>query len=257
MSVATLTLRRDLLRELVARDVRLRYRGRVLGVLWSQLAPIASVVVFTVVFSRVIPLGIEDYPVFMLIGVEAWQWFQGGLAAGAASVVGNRDLVRHPGFPLPMIPMFSVASQLVTFIFALPVILGAVALWTGRIPPTAAWLPVLVAVQLVVTLSAAYLLAALQVFLRDTVEILAVALRLMFFVTPIIYDESRLISSRFSILFHVNPMAHLIKAHRDVLLDGRSPDPGAIITVATVAVLALLVGLRVFTSIQHRFPDEV
>ena len=257
MSAATLALRGDLLRELVARDVKLRYRGRVLGLLWSQLGPIASVVVFTLVFSRVIPLGIEDYPVFMLIGVEAWQWFQGGLAAGAASIVGNRDLVRHPGFPLRIIPAFTVTSQLASFVLSLPVILGAVAVWTGRIPVTAVWLPVLVAVQFVVTLSAAYILATLQVFLRDTVEILAVGLRLMFFVTPIIYDESRLLSSRFDVLFHINPMAHLIKAHRDVLLHGRAPRLVAIAVVAAIAGVVLVIAVRVFASAQHRFADEV
>ncbi len=257
MSATTLTLRRDLLRELVVRDVRLRYRGRVLGLLWSQLGPIASVVVFTVVFSRVIPLEIDDYAVFMLIGLEAWQWFQGGLSAGAVSIFDNRDLVRHAGFPLRIIPVFTVASQLASFVLALPVIFGAVALWTGRVPATTAWLPVLVAVQFVVTLSAAYILATAQVFLRDTADVLAVVLRLMFFVTPIIYDAKRLLSSRFDVLFHLNPMAHLIKAHRDALLRGRTPDLEAIGVVAAIAVVVLVIAVRIFSSVQHRFVDEV
>jgi lipopolysaccharide transport system permease protein len=257
VSATTLSLRRDLLWELIARDIRLRYRGRVLGLLWSQLGPIASVIVFSLVFTRVIPLRIPNYPVFMLVGIEVWQWLQGGLSAGATSVVGNRDLVRQPGFPLGILPTFAVASQLVSFVLALPVILGAIGITTGRIPPTAVWLPVLVGVQFVLTLSAAYLLSALQVFLRDTAEILAIGLRLLFFVTPIIYDEDRLLSSRFDILFDINPMAHLVTAHRDALLFGRTPNLMAIAVVGLGSLAALAVAIRVYTSVQHRFVDEV
>ena len=257
MSARTFTLRRDLLRELVVRDVRLRYRGRVLGLLWSQLGPIASVVVFTIVFSRVIPLEIDDYPVFSLIGIEAWQWFHGGLSAGAVSIGDNRDLVRHAGFPLRIIPVFTVASQLASFVLALPVILGTVVLWTGRIPATAVWLPALVAVQFVVTLSAAYVLAAAHVFLRDTADVLGVALRLMFFITPVIYDSQRLLSSRFKIFFNLNPMAHLIRAQRDALLRGRTPELVAIGVFAAIACVVLVVAVQIFGSGQHRFVDEV
>jgi lipopolysaccharide transport system permease protein len=257
VTTGAFALRRDLLWELTIRNVRLRYRGRALGLLWSQLGPIVSVLVYSMVFTRLIPLGIPDYPVFILIGVEAWQWFQGGLTAGTASVVANRDLVRYPGFRLAALPPLAVGTQLAFYILALPVIVGAVVVSTGRLPVTALWLPVLIAIQFVFCAGAAYLLAALHVFVRDTAEIVAVGLRLAFFLTPIIYDEARLTGSRFRFLFDLNPLAHLIGAQRDVLLSGRSPRFGALVIVAAVSVALAVVCMRVFRAVEHRFADEV
>jgi homopolymeric O-antigen transport system permease protein len=257
VGATALPLRWDLLRELIVRDVRLRYRGKVLGLLWSQFAPLVSVIIFSLLFSRVIPLGIPNYPLFILIGVETWQWFQTGLIAGATSVTGNRDLVRHPGFPVAVLPSFVVGVQLTQFALALPVIVGSVVVMTGRLPVTAVWLPVILLVQFVLCIGGAYLLAALQVFLRDTAEIVGVVLRLAFFATPIIYDEQRLAGSSLHLLLDVNPMAHLITAQRDVLLTGREPDLVRLGVVAVFAALVAWAGLATFRRLQHRFPDEV
>ena len=251
------TLRWGLVRELIARDVRLRYRGRALGFLWSQLNPIVSVVIFSVVFSTVIPLGIDDYPLFILIGIESWQWFQSGLVAGTAGVVAARDLVRHPGFPIGVLPPVLAGAQLVQFVLALPVILGALVVTTGRLPGTAAWLPPILVVQFMLCTGAAYLLATLHVFVRDTAEIVNVALRIAFFATPIIYDAERLANSRLRVLLEINPMAHLIGAQRDVLLAGRGPDVARLGAVALLATVLVVGGRAVFDRFSHRFPDEV
>ncbi len=187
----------DLVRELVLRDVRLRYRRSVLGVAWSQLAPLSLLVIMTIVFTKIIPLGIPDHPVFALTGLLAWTWFQTSMLSATVSVTDGADLVRRPRFPVGLLPPTAVVSQMAHFLLALPVLLGAIIVVTGRLPATAVLIPVLLAIQFVVTLGPAYVLAALQVPVRDIGHALTIVLQLWFFATPIFYDDQRLIDSSF------------------------------------------------------------
>jgi lipopolysaccharide transport system permease protein len=248
---------RDLVWELLVRSVRLRYRRSILGLLWSQLAPISTIVILSVVFVRVIPLGIDNYPVFVFIGLTSWQWLQGGLTSATTSVVSSRDLVRQPGFPVLLLPPVAVASHLVHYLLAAPVILGAVAVTSGGLPLATVSLPVILLVQFLLCVGPAYILAAAHVRVRDTAEALSVALRLLFYATPIIYDEGRLVGSRFRFLYDVNPVAHLLTAQRDALLRGRWPAPGMLLVIGGIAVALTAIGVRVFESASARFADEV
>jgi lipopolysaccharide transport system permease protein len=248
---------RDLIRELLLRDVRLRYRRSVLGVFWSQLNPLAQIVIFSVIFTRVVPLKIPHYPVFVFVGVISWQWFEAGLLGATGSVVAGRDLVRRPGFPTRMLPPLAIATGLVEYVLALPVLLVVTLFTSGRVPATAVALPVLMAVQFVICLGPAYLLATLHVSLRDTSQIMGIVLRVLFFATPVIYDSERLTGSRFRVVYVLNPMARLISAQRDVLIFGRWPRLGPLIVIGVIGVGLSVVGLRVFEAAQARFPEEI
>lgn len=245
------------MRELLVRNVRLRYRRSVLGIAWTQLAPIATIVVLSIVFMRFIPLGIENYPVFLFVGLTSWQWFQGGLAAATTSVTSNRDLVRHPGFPVRLLPPVEIGSQLVHYVLAFPVLLGAVAITSGGLPVTALSLPLIILVQFLLCLGAGYLLATLYVPVRDTGHVVTVVLRLLFYATPIMYDAGRLIGSRFELLYELNPIARLITAQREVLLDGRWPDFQMLFVVGALGALMTAAGLWAFGRAAPGFPDEV
>ena len=105
---------RDLLHVLVGRDIKLRYRGSLLGVLWSLLNPLAHLVVLVFVFQWVAPLNIPNYPLFVFTGVLAWNWFSAALPAATISITSNRQLIRQPGFPAAILPAVPVLSSLVT-----------------------------------------------------------------------------------------------------------------------------------------------
>lgn len=247
---------RDLVRELLVRSVRLRYRRSVLGLAWTQIGPLCTMAVLSVVFMRVIPLGIQDYPVFLYVGLTSWQWFQSGISSATASVVSNRDLVRQPGFPIQLLPPIEVGSQFVHYVLALPVLVGAV-VFTGNLGVTATALPLILAVQFLLCVGCGYLLAAVHVTVRDTAQIVGIGLRLLFYGTPIMYDEGRIIGTRFEFLYDYNPIAHLLTAQRDVLLRGRWPDFSALAVVALIAVVLTIWGSRRFAVQGPRFPDEV
>jgi lipopolysaccharide transport system permease protein len=249
--------RRDILRELLLRDIRLRYRRSVLGLLWSQLSPLSLIVILTVIFTRVVPLGIPNYPVFVFVGLSSWHWFQGGLHDATICVSNNRDLVRLPGFPLGLLPPVSIGSHVTHYVLSLPVLLGAVLVTTGRIPYTAIALPLVLMIQFALCLGPAYVLAPLQVTMRDTAHAVSIALLLLFYATPIIYDERRLRLSAMRPLFDLNPLAHLLRAQRDILLDGRWPDFGALTIVLAVALIVLVIGRRIFVAAGSWMADEV
>lgn len=248
---------RDLVRELLIRHVRIRYRRSVLGLAWSQLAPIATIVILSVVFMRVIPLGIENYPVFLFAGLTSWQWFQSGISSATTSVTTNRDLVRHAGFPVLLLPVVEIGSQFIHYALALPVLLGAVVLTTGRLPVAAVSLPLILFVQFLLCLGPGYLLATAHVPVRDTSQVVSVVLRLLFYATPIMYDEGRLLGTRLQFLFDFNPIARLITAQRDALLFGRWPDATTLVVIGAIGGALTVSGIRVFRAAAPAFPDEV
>ncbi|MEX0875780.1 MAG: ABC transporter permease [Actinomycetota bacterium] len=247
----------DLVRELVLRDVRLRYRRSVLGVAWSQLPPLSLLVIMTIVFTKVIPLDIPDYPVFALTGLLTWTWFQTSMLSATVCVTDGGDLVRRPRFPVTLLPPIAIVSQLAHFLLALPVLLGAVIVLTGRLPATAVLLPLLIAIQFMVTLGPAYAVAALHVPVRDIGHALAVVLQLWFFGTPIFYDDQRLIDSSFRIVYELNPIAHLITAYRDVLIRGRWPSFGSLGLIFGAGAILSAAGIMLYRRRAHTFPEEL
>jgi lipopolysaccharide transport system permease protein len=246
--------RRDLVWELVAREVKLRYRRSVLGIAWSQLAPLSMIAVFSLVFTRFVPLGIHNYPAFLFVGLLAWIWFQSAVLAGTQSVVAGRDLVRQPGFPMPLLPVVAIGTNLINYLLALPVMLAWVGVTNGGIPATAVLLPIILGVQFLITLGPVYLLAAIHVTFRDVGHIVEISLLPLFYATPIFYSH---IPSRFRLLYDVNPLAHLMSAYRAVLLEGRWPEMTALFFVAVAGFAMVVIGRSVFNRRAVHFAEEL
>lgn len=244
----------DLVWELVLRDLRVRYRRSLLGVLWSQLAPLSYVVVLTVVFTRVVPLDIDDYAVFVLLGILPWMWFQSALVAGTAAVVDAPDLLRHPGFPRLALPVVSVAGALVHHLLALPVALVAAVVVTGRLSHSAAAVVVLLGVQFVLLLGPVFLLASAHVRLRDTAHLVGVLLVPLFYVTPVFYEVDALDAAP---ILRANPMVPIVDGYRDALLHGRWPSAAPLAGVALAGLLLLGAGLAVYRSRMGSFLEDV
>ncbi len=246
----------DLLRELVVRDVRLRYRRSMLGIAWSQLVPLSMIAMFSFVFNGVVPLHIKNYPSFVFTGLLAWIWFQSGLTAATSSVVDNRDLVRQPAFPLDVLPPVAIAGQLVNYLLALPVLFVFVAVTTGRIPITAIALPAILAIQFIIMLGPSYLLSALNVRFRDVGHLVGIITLLMFYATPVFYDASNA-PSRFHLVFQLNPMSHLVESYRDSLLYGRWPRVGPLLAIGLAGAAFVVIFRRVFLSQSRVFVQEL
>jgi lipopolysaccharide transport system permease protein len=246
----------DLLRELVVREIKVRYQRSVLGLLWSLISPLLQILVFYFIFQIVLTQHIPRYASYVLGGLLAWNWFQTSLTQAASAITGNRDLIRQPGFPATVLPAVSVAANLIHFVLALPILF--LFLWLEGGSPSAAifWLPAVIALQFLLTLSLAYLVASLNVLFRDTQHLLVVFLQLAFFLTPIFYDASRMPADVLP-AYRLNPLVRLVEAYRDILIAGVQPDWGALLFPAVLAVGLLCYSYRSFSQVKYRFVEEL
>ncbi|MDJ0849061.1 MAG: ABC transporter permease [Myxococcota bacterium] len=252
----SLIYRRDLLRELVARDMKIRYKRSFLGVGWTLVNPLAQLLVFDFVFRVLFRADTPNFSAFLFIGIVSWSWFSSALLQGTSAILENRDLIRQPGFPSALLPNVTVASHLIHYLITLPIVF-VLLLLNGILPGThVLWLPVLIALQYGLTLALAYLVASLHVSFRDTQYLLGIALMLGFFMTPILYTMS-IVPETYLPLYEFNPMAHLIEAYRAVLLYGDAPDLDVLETLTWVTAAALLVFYLYFRRASSSFAEQI
>lgn len=247
---------RDLLRELVGRDMKLRYKRSFLGIVWSLLNPLLQLLIYYFVFALLLPLNIPHYISFLFTGVLVWNWFHSSVVFATGAIVDNRDLIRRPGFPIAILPTVTVTSHLIHFLIAMPILLIFLIVDVGRITGALAALPLVVAVQFIMTLSLAYLVATSHVRFRDTQYLLSVVLQLLFFVTPIFYDMTS-IPERYRSLLNLNPMVHLVDAYRAILIHGEWPDPVSLGILAGGSMLLLAIGYMIFVRASYHFVEEL
>ena len=252
----SLTYRFDLLRELVARDLKLRYKRSVLGIAWSLLNPLLQLLVFSFVFRYLIPLHIPDYTLFLFSGILMWTWFQASLYSSTGAIVDNAMLIRQPGFPSGILPVVTVTSNTVNFLLALPVLL--VFAWASGHRPnlTLLALPLVVLVQFVLTLSISYYLAILHVPYRDTQYLLGVLLMLGFYLVPIFYNSAT-IPARYQQIYRLNPVVGILEGYRSILVHGEMPRTLPLVITGLISLVVLAVGWTLFTRMSYSFIEEL
>jgi lipopolysaccharide transport system permease protein len=253
----------DLLQALVVRDLKLLYKRSLLGVAWTLINPLLQLLVFSFVFRTV--LRADNSPHYIssaFCGLLIWGWAQSSLFQATGLITGNRPLIRQPRFPVAILPVVTVTTGLTHLILALPVLF--VFLWLDQIQinVTILWLPILFALQFLLTVSFAYPLAALNVTFRDTQHTLGVLLQLMFYLLPVFYS-SKLIYDSPSIpdvlktVYAWNPMVILLEAYRAVLIWGQPPDLVTLAGVMGMCLLLLPIGYRIFQHQRQRFVEDV
>jgi ABC-type polysaccharide/polyol phosphate export permease len=260
-NLARLLRYRGLIQSLVARELKARYRGSVLGFFWSFINPLLFLLVYTFVFKYVLPQkveGLEPYALFMFCGILPWTWFASSLTESAGVLISGGNLIKKVLFPAEILPIVTVLANMVHFFLGLP-ILGAFLLY-NREPlafPEVLWFPVIVAVQLVLTLGFALVLSALTVHFRDIRDILSNVLTLWFFATPIIYPWFRApdLAKRF---LNFNPMTHIAVSYQEVLFfEGPFGHWKWLLAIGVASVGWFLFGYFIFDRLRDTFAEEV
>jgi lipopolysaccharide transport system permease protein len=246
----------NLLRELVVRDMKLRYKRSVLGIVWSLINPLIQMLVFVFLFRRVVPLDIPNYPSFVFTGVLAWNWFQSAVLLATGAITDNRQLIRRPGFPMAILPVITVTTHLIHFLLALPVPLLFLILNGGRLTSAILMLPFVIMLQFLLTLGLGYLVATIHVTFRDTQHLLGVFFMLLFYLTPVFYDAS-IVPARYQTVYRLNPVLHLITAYRAILIYGGLPDLRTLLALGAVVGVLLWLSYTVFARASYRFVEEL
>jgi homopolymeric O-antigen transport system permease protein len=261
-NLANLIRYRGLILSLVARELKARYRGSVLGFVWSFVNPLLLLTIYSFVFSVVLP-GLhsretEPYALFMFCGILPWTWFSASLTEAAGSLISGGNLIKKVLFPAEVLPLVSVLANMMHFFLGLP-ILAAFLIYYQR-PPDALgllWFPVAVLVQLVFTCALALIASALAVHFRDIRDILSNLLTLWFFSTPIIYwiKEAPGLGKR---VLDFNPMTHLIVSYQEILFfDGPVGHWKWLLLTGGLSMLLFLAGYWLFDRLRDSFAEAV
>ena len=246
----------DLLHNLVTRAIKQRYKRSVLGFAWTMLNPLLTMVILTVVFSAVFGAIVPNYPLFVIIGLLAWNLFSLGSTQGLASIVDSGSLIRKVAVPKEMFPLAAVGANLVNFVLSLVPLLFMILLM--RVPMTWAmlWVPYGILLIALFTLGVALALATLNVFFRDVRYFYEAALLAWFYGTPIFYPID-VLPPRTRMILQWNPMYVLVDVFRTPVYSGTAP-PASTIAVATIEAVAMaLIGWIIFRRHQHRFVDYI
>ena len=265
---------RELLRNLVLRDLRARYKGSALGYLWTQLAPLGMMLVYVVVFSVLMPSGIAQFPVFIIVGLLPWNFAAEAVMGGTRSVIDGAALIKKVYFPREVLPLVAMLSSLLNFLLSLPMmfLVMAAVQWTALGRLNFAWsfayLPVLLIIQSVMLAGMALLLSAIAVFFRDMVHLVGILVNIWFFLSPVIYPLGTFGNGPAVLLIRwLNPMASLLEFYRETLYGSavaldHIPTPAfpALTSVLRVSVTALLMlgfGYWSFQKVARRFGEEL
>jgi ABC-2 type transport system permease protein len=262
--LGTLVRRRDLLADFAWRELRARYKGSALGFAWNFLIPLSQLVVFWILFGVLLgtrprtATGEQPYAIFLFVGLLPWTFFANSLQLGAASIVANAAIVKKVRLPLQLLPAASVLSALVNLVLSFVVLLAVLAIFGPRHPEGVAYVPLLVAIQLVLNLGMAYLLAAANVFFRDIEHILGVILTAWYFLTPVLFPVAILADRpRELFLLQLNPMTGVIVGYQRALLDGLPPDWSPLLWSIAFALLAFLAGFALFRRVKDDFESAL
>jgi lipopolysaccharide transport system permease protein len=249
---------RELLYFLVWRDLKVRYKQTLLGVVWVVIQPAFFTLAFSIFFGRLagIPSDGIPYPLFAFCGLIPWQLFAHGLVNAGNSLVLNERLITKVYFPRLVIPLSAILSGLVDFVFGFVVLLGLIAYY-GVVPTNSLWtFPAFIAMAMAAAVGVGLWLAALNVEYRDVRYTMPFITQLWFFLTPIAYPSS-LVPEKWRTLYDLNPMVGAVEGFRWALL-AKNEAPGSQLVVSLVIMLALLVsGLYYFRRMEKNFADVI
>jgi ABC-type polysaccharide/polyol phosphate export permease len=258
---------RELVKNLVIRDLKVRYKNSVLGFLWSLLNPLMMMVIFTVVFTIMLPNNtIDRFPVFVLCALLPWNFFSSSVMTSMHSIVGNAHLIKKVYFPREVLPLSAVLANLVNFLLAMTVLFGMIFVFRTPLTVWALLLPVVVIIQLIFTLGLAFFLSTLNVFYRDTAAIMDVAMLAWFFLTPVFYPITILPHYRTifgfaldiqRLAYILNPMASIIASYRVILYHGAPPAFDFLARTAVTSLALLSLGYLVFLRYSKIFAEQL
>jgi ABC-type polysaccharide/polyol phosphate export permease len=260
-NLARLGRYRGLIQSLVARELKARYRGSVLGFFWSFVNPLLLLLIYSFIFKYVLPAkfkGIDQYELFLFCGILPWTWFSSSLLESSGVLISGGNLIKKVLFPAEILPIVTVVANLVHFLLGLSIL--AVFLVYYQRPlhlAELAWFPVAVVVQLILTLGCALLLSALTVHFRDVRDILGHLVTFWFFATPIIYPYFQMEAWQMRVL-NLNPFTHLAITYQEILyFEGPVGHWKWLLAVGAASVLFFLFGYFVFDRLRDTFAEEV
>ena len=243
---------------LVRRNYQLRYRQSMVGFAWAIIPSLVTVGAATLVFHKVarIDTGSTPYPLFAFAAIAPWTFFTNSLNLGTMSVIQAQSMITRLPFPREALPLAVCGTSLLDLAISILTFVGFAYVTGAGLPLTAAWLPVLLLIEIVLTVGVVLFVSALNVFVRDIRLAVPFLAQLWLFVTPVMYPLSS-VPAGLRPWYRANPMTGLVESFRDVLIYGKVPDFGLLLPTIVGAIAAAIIGAWYFSATESRFADVV
>lgn len=250
---------RELLKTNVKKDIRGKYKGSFLGILWSFLNPLLQVIVYAIVFPYLMRgATIENYVVYLVTGIIPWTFFSTVVGVGTTVIKSNQGIIKKVYFPREILIISQVISGLVNFFISCIIILLFCLGFGVGISIHILFIPVIAIIQAILSLGILFITSSINVYIQDLEYIVSFLLNMAFYGTPIIYEISQFASAGTLLKFiELNPMTPIINAYRDVFLYHQWPNPSGLIYVAILGLIILVVGYLIFRKLEKGFAEQL
>ena len=247
---------RELLKTNVQKEIRGKYKGSFLGVLWSFFNPLLMVLVYAIVFPYIMRTNIDNYLVYLITGVIPWNFFTTCITTGCNCVWMNGGIIKKVYFPREILPISVVAAGFINFLISCVIILLFVLFSGIGFSIQLLWLPLIAIIQAILSLGLLFILSAINVYVRDIEYIVGFFLNLLFYATPILYTVD-MFPPKFQWILYLNPMTHLVDAYRDIFYYKTMPEISSLVFISIFSLLVLGIGYFIFRKLEKGFAEEV
>ena len=239
---------REMLINMVRRDLRGKYKGSILGFLWTFINPLLQLVVYTIVFSNIMRMGVSNYEIFLFVALIPWMFFSTSVLSGAGSIIYNQSLVTKIYFPREILPLSVVTSNFINMIYCSVIVNLNLEVWFI--------LPVIAFIEYILVIGIVLIVSALTVYFRDLEHILGIIIMAWQFLTPVMYPES-FVPSQYQAILYLNPMTPIIISFRDVLYYGKMPVVENLVYAFLWGLIIFICGFLLFGKLQKDFAEEL
>lgn len=248
---------REMIFSLIKRDLRGRYKGSVLGFLWTFLNPLFQLVVYTIVFSIIMRMNYDKYYLFLFVALIPWIFFSTSVVGGAGCIWTQKDMVNKIYFPREVLPIAHVTCQLVNMLLSFVVVLFVIVI-TGHGVNFMAflYLPIIILVEYLLALGLTFIASAVTVFLRDVEYVLGIIMMAWQFLSPVMYGVD-MVPKELEPIFSINPMTAILVAYRDIFYYKQIPQLNTLLQATFLGIVFLVIGVIVFEKLKKHFSEEM
>lgn len=247
---------RELLKTNVKKDIRGKYKGSFLGVLWSFLNPLLMVVVYAIVFPYIMKVKTDNYLQYLICGVIPWNFFTIVMGLGMGSIKNNAGIVNKVYFPREILPISAALSGLVNFFISCIIIILFCIFGGLGISWHIILVPIIAVMQFLITAGLVLGLSAVNVYIQDTEYIVQFFINMLFYAAPILYP-AEVFPKAVRWILEINPFTHVVNAYRDLFMYHNIPNLGSCLYILIVALICFYIGLRIFRKLEKGFAEEI
>lgn len=240
---------------LTRKEIKVRYKNSFLGYLWSLANPLCFAMIYYIAFKVFMRVNIENYTLFLICGLFSWQWMANSITHNLFSYVNNAQIIKKINFPRSVLPLSSILMEGFNFIISIPVILSFLYFYNIEFHSFSyiVWIPILSLIQIFITYGLSLALATLNLFFRDVERFVQLGLMMLFYATPILYNEA-MIPVKYQWIIDINPLAKIAVSWRNLFLHG-TIDFSYIISSLITGFVCMCIGCLIFNKLKYRFAE--